>query len=139
MKHYQGVRIFETLAEIVNPVHTCLVIWDVQLGLVGRIFDKETYVERLAAFVKKLRGRVHVAYTLITPLPLRLQSGWNLYAMMRRFGVDDPSKLAGFMAKGSPEREVRCAGAEDSLHVVTTFNWRLPSAVSPQVFPGSAT
>ena len=81
-------------------------IWDVQLGLVGRIFDKETYVERLAAFVKKLRGRVHVAYTLITPLPLRLQSGWNLYAMMRRFGVDDPSKLAGFMAKGSPEREV---------------------------------
>jgi len=73
---------------------------------VGRIFDKETYVARLAPFVKQLRGRIPVAYTLITPLPLRLQSGWNLYSKMRRFGVDDPSMLAGFMAKGSPDRDV---------------------------------
>ena len=106
MKQYQGVRIYETLAEIVVPAHTCLVIWDVQLGLVGRVFDRETYVARLATFVKKLRGRVQVAYTVITPLPLRLQSGWNIYSMMRRFGIDDPSKLTSFMDKGSPEREV---------------------------------
>ena len=76
MKLYEGVRIYETLAEIVNPEHSCLVIWDVQLGLVGRVFDKDTYVARLAPFVKMLRGRMHLLYTLITPLPPRLQSGW---------------------------------------------------------------
>ena len=103
MKPYRGVRIYETLAEIVAPAHTCLVIWD---------------VARLATFVKKLRGRVQVAYTLITPLPLRLQSGWNLYSMMRRFGVDDPSKLTGFMAKGSPEREVPSELAPESDDIV---------------------
>ena len=106
MKQYEGVNIFETLPEIVNPQHTCLVVWDVQLGLVGRVFDKDTYVARLAAFVERLRGRLQIAYTLITPLPLKLQSGWNLFGMMRRFGVDDPSKLRNFMAKGSPEREI---------------------------------
>ena len=106
MKLYEGIRIYESLPEIVNPQHTCLVIWDVQLGLVGRVFDKDTYVARLAPFVKKLRGRVQLAYTLITPLSPRLQSGWNLFSMMRRFGVDDPAKLANFMAKGSREREV---------------------------------
>ena len=106
MKLYEGIRVYESLPEIVSPEHTCLVIWDVQLGLVGRVFDKDTYVARLASFVKQLRGRVQLAYTLITPLPLRLQSGWNLFSMMRRFGVDHPARLANFMAKGSPEREV---------------------------------
>jgi nicotinamidase-related amidase len=53
-----------------------------------------------------MRHRVPVVYTLITSLPLHLQSGWGLYSRMRRMKVDDPAKLVGFMAKGTFDGEV---------------------------------
>ncbi len=118
MKLYEGVRIYETLPEIANPEHSCLVVWDVQQGLVGRIFDTDTYVARLAPFIRQMRGRMPVVYTQITLLPPRLQSGWALLGMMRRFGVDDPSRVAKFMAKGSPEREIPAELAPDGDDIV---------------------
>jgi nicotinamidase-related amidase len=106
MKQFRGTRVDETLAEIADPAHTCLVVWDVQNGLVGRVFNKETYLPGLAAFVNEARGRMPVVYTLITPLPRGFQSGWNIYSQMRRMGVSDPEQLPVFMAPGSPEREI---------------------------------
>jgi nicotinamidase-related amidase len=47
-----------------------------------------------------------VLYTLITPLPKEYQSSWGLYSSMKRFKVDDPSKMPVFMAPGSREREI---------------------------------
>jgi hypothetical protein len=47
----------ETLAEIVASGHTCLVVWDVQVALTSRIFDREFYGQRLAHFVAELRGK----------------------------------------------------------------------------------
>jgi hypothetical protein len=38
MKTINGVDIYENLKEIVAPAYTCLVVWDVQVGLVNRIF-----------------------------------------------------------------------------------------------------
>jgi nicotinamidase-related amidase len=109
MKTYKGIRIYETLSEIVAPEHTCLVVWDVQNGLVGRVFDKDTYVSRLTPFVNAMRERVPVVYTLITSLPQHVQSGWGLYSRMRRFKVDDPAKLTGFLAKGTVDAEISTA------------------------------
>jgi nicotinamidase-related amidase len=81
-------------------------VWDVQNGLIGRAFDRDTYVGRLAPFVAAMRRRMPVVYTLIASLPAHVQSGWSLYSRMRRFHVDDPSKLGKFLAKGTPESEV---------------------------------
>jgi nicotinamidase-related amidase len=106
MKTINGVDIYESLNEIVDPSHTCLVVWDVQLGLVNRIFNKDAFLTSLQPLLEGARGRMPIAYTLITPLPLAYQSGWGLLSMMRRFGVDDPAKLPAFMAPGSPEREI---------------------------------
>ncbi len=109
MKTFQGIRVCETLSEIVAPEHTCLVVWDAQNGLTGRVFDKDTYVGRLAPFVAAMRQRVPIVYTLITPLPLHVQSGWGLYSRMRRFNVDDPAKLPGFLVKGTIDAEIPAA------------------------------
>jgi nicotinamidase-related amidase len=106
MKTVNGVDIYENLKEIVAPSHTCLVVWDVQHGLVNRIFNKDAFLSSLQPLLEGVRGRMPIVYTLITPLPLAYQSGWNLLSMMRRFGVDDPAKLPPFMAPGSPEREI---------------------------------
>ena len=102
-----GIVVYENLAEIVNPAHSCLVVWDVQNGLVDRIFDKEKFIDNLKALIHALRGKMPVVYTLITPAPKDFQSSWALYSMMRRFNVKDVDKIQPFMAPGSREREIR--------------------------------
>lgn len=106
MKTANGVIVYENLREIVEPKHSCLIVWDVQNGLVDRIFNKEEFIATLKNCIDKLRKKMPVAYTLITPLPKGFVSSWNYYSMMRRFNVDDINKLPPFMAIGSKEREI---------------------------------
>jgi nicotinamidase-related amidase len=106
MKKAHGISIYEDLAEMVDPGHSCLVVWDVQNGLVDRIFNKEEFIGNLKSFIKELREKMPVVYTLITPLPKEFQSSWYIYNMMRRFNVKEADKLPNFMAPGSKEREI---------------------------------
>jgi hypothetical protein len=41
MKNANGVLVYENVREMVEPQHSCLVVWDVQNGLVDRIFNKD--------------------------------------------------------------------------------------------------
>ena len=106
MKEINGIKVYENLKEIINPEHTCLVIWDVQNGLVSRIYNKPEFVSNLKNLASALRGKMPVIYTLITPAAKGFRSSWSYYAMMKRFGVDDPAKLPEFMAKGSSDRNI---------------------------------
>jgi nicotinamidase-related amidase len=106
MKKVNGMTLYENIQEMVEPQHSCLIVWDVQNGLVDRIFNKEEFLANLKNLIEKLRDRMPVVYTLITPLPKGFDSSWRYYSMMRRFNVDDISKLPPFMAIGSKERDV---------------------------------
>ena len=106
MKEANGVIIYENLAEIIAPEHTCLVIWDVQNGLVDRIFNREEFLGNLKALLAGLRGKMPVAYTLITPPPKGFRSSWQIYSMLKRFKVTEVDQLPAFMAPGSKEREI---------------------------------
>ena len=106
MKNFNGISIPENLGEILDPAHACLVVWDVQNGLVNRIYNKDAFIEKLKNLLTALRGKFPVFYTLITPLPKGYQSSWGLYSMMRRFGVDDPAKVPVFMTPGTPDQEI---------------------------------
>jgi nicotinamidase-related amidase len=106
MKKRNGITVYESIREIVDPNHSCLVVWDVQNGLVDLIFNKEEFITNLKNFIEKLHSRMHVVYTLITPMHRDFTSSWSYFSMMRRFGVDDINKLPSFMAVGSKEREI---------------------------------
>ena len=106
MQKINGMTLYENIREIVEPQHSCLIVWDVQNGLVDRIFNKEELLTNLKNLIEKLRNRMPVVYTLITPLPKGFDSSWRYYSMMRRFNVNDISKLPPFMAIGSKERDV---------------------------------
>ncbi len=101
-----GITIYQELSEIVNPAHSCLVVWDVQNGLVDRIFNREEFLGCLKPLVESSRKKMTLVYTLITPPPRSFQSSWAIFSMMRRYKVDDVRKLPDFMAPGSPEREI---------------------------------
>jgi nicotinamidase-related amidase len=106
MKNTNGIMIYENLKEIVDPKHSCLIIWDVQNGLVDRTFNKEEFVGNLKGLKKSLRGKMPIIYTLITPVPKEFQSSWSFYSMMRRFNIKEVDKLPAFMSPGSKEREI---------------------------------
>jgi len=119
MKTLGRLAIFENLKEIVGPEHTALVIWDCQNGLVGHIFNKEEFLANLKALLAAARRRkIPVIYTKITPLPAGYQSGWGIYQAMKRFNLDDPSKIPVFMKPGSPEAEIAAALAPAEGEVV---------------------
>jgi nicotinamidase-related amidase len=99
--------ILKSLKEIVNPEHTALVLWDCQNALVNNIFNRDEYLANLKTLLAAARRqKISVIYTKITPLPAGYQSAWNIYQSMKRFNVDDPSKIPVFMKPGSPEAEI---------------------------------
>jgi len=106
MKKTNGVVIYEDFAEIVAPEHTCLVIWDVQNGLVDRIFNKEEFISNLKSLLAGLQQKMPFVYTLITPPPMKFRSSWQIYSMMKRFNVREVDQLPVFMAPGSKERDI---------------------------------
>ena len=119
MKTLGKLAILENLKEIVNPEHTALVLWDCQNALVNNIFNREEYLANLKALLAAARRqKIPVVYTKITPLPAGYQSGWSIYQAMKRFNVDDPSKIPVFMKPGSPEAEISAAVAPVEGEVV---------------------
>jgi nicotinamidase-related amidase len=151
MKDINGVILYENLKEIIDPKHSCLVVWDVQNGLVDRIFNKEEFLSSLKPILETLRGKMPVFYTLITPLPRPFASSWSLYSMMRRFNVDDVNKLPAFMAPGSHDRLIPAAVEPKSSDVVleksfasiflgTNFEFMLRNrSITTIIFTGIAT
>jgi nicotinamidase-related amidase len=106
MKIINGINFYEDIREIVEPSHSCLVVWDVQNGLVDKIFNKEEFMANLKRLIGKLRDKMPVVYTLITPYPKNFNSSWRCYSMMRFFNVKNIDETDSFMAIGSREREI---------------------------------
>ncbi|HII83088.1 MAG TPA: cysteine hydrolase [Ferroplasma sp.] len=107
MKTLGNKTIFENIGEILAPEHTLLVNWDIQNGLVKNIFNREEFVSNVKKLTGKSRDKgIPVLYTKITPLPFRYMAPSSIYSFMKRFGVDDPSKLPVFMAPGSDDAEI---------------------------------
>jgi len=106
MRIENGIKLYEKLSDIVDPAHSCLVVWDVQNGLVDKIFNKEEFMTRTGNLIGKLRNKMPIVYTLITPLPKEFNSSWRCYSMMRMFNVKSLDQMPSFMAVGSKEREI---------------------------------
>jgi nicotinamidase-related amidase len=145
------IAVYETLSEIIDPGHSCLIVWDVQNGLVDRTFNKEEFIADLKRLVENLRKKMPVVYTLITPLPREFQSSWTIYNMMRRYNVKEVDKLPNFMPPGSREREIPEAvkpGKNDimldkstaSIFIGTNFeNMMRNRGITTLIFSGIAT
>jgi len=106
MKIINGIKFYDDFREIVERSHSCLVVWDVQNGLVDKIFNKQEFMTNLSNLIEKLRYKMPIVYTLITPWPKDFNSSWRCYSMMRHFNVKNMEELSSFMAIGSPEREI---------------------------------
>jgi nicotinamidase-related amidase len=113
------MTLFRTFKEIVDPAHTCLVVWDVQNRLVDSIFNKEDFLRSLKAFLEEARKReVPIIYTKIDSLPMAYESGWRTYVLLKRYKIDDPAKISQFARTGTHEDEISSEVAPSREDVV---------------------
>lgn len=131
MKTLGKLTIFESPEEIARPEHTALVLWDCQNGLVNNIFNREEFLANLKTLLTAARRQqIPVVYTKITPWPADYRSAWTVYQGMKRYGVDDPSKIPVFMKPGSNEAEIHTEVAPVEGEVIL-------NKYSPNIFFGT--
>jgi len=95
-----------TLEEFVDPAHVALVMWDMQKGLAGKASNLDTLRNNAAALLKSAdRAGILVIWSRHVLPPLNLTVGPVLLFLMRKQGVDHPSKLRPFMQRGMEDTE----------------------------------
>lgn len=98
--------------EVLAPGQATLVVWDMQRGLGGHVFDRDELVARISTLIVAARGAgVPIIWTRHVLPPMAQGSPPSVRDFMRRQGVDRPEDLAPFMQEGSEE-----VGFLDGLH-----------------------
>jgi nicotinamidase-related amidase len=86
MQDIDGKTIYSTIQEIVDPVHTALVVWDVQKMLVDFIFNKEEFINNINLLIESARRtKVPIFYTSVEMLPTKYESSARLYTYNKLF------------------------------------------------------
>ncbi|MFQ5682370.1 MAG: cysteine hydrolase [Candidatus Binatia bacterium] len=102
MIEFEGKEIPMTLAEIVDPKRTILVVWDMQNDQAGSSFNKEEFLRTTPPLINVAKKiGVRVVYTQSTPFPWRDESPAMLRRAMRQQNVDHPSQLKPRRLRGS--------------------------------------
>jgi nicotinamidase-related amidase len=93
-----------TLAEFVAPATTALVMWDMQVGLAGKAINTADVQRAAKALLEAAdEASVLVVWSRHILPPLDQTVGSFLLFLMRKQGVDHPSKLKPFMQEGMAE------------------------------------
>jgi len=90
-----GKKIASTLAEIVDPSHTALLIWDMEYGIAPNAFNYQELLPKLRELsTSARRAGVRVFYSVQQPFDLaKEEAGVWLRIRMKRAKVSDPNQL----------------------------------------------
>jgi nicotinamidase-related amidase len=101
------VKLLRSLAEIADPAHSVLLMWDCQNALVDRAFNKDAFVDATTALLAWARN-VHlpVVFSKIVPLPLEWEAGPRTARMMERFGIARLEDVKPLLPPGSHGAEI---------------------------------
>ncbi len=93
-----------SLDEFVAPASTALVLWDMQKGLAGKAINRIQLEDAARRLIEAARlANVPVIWSRHVLPPLHLTSGPFLLFLMKKQGVDHPSKLSPTMQEGMEE------------------------------------
>lgn len=102
MIEFEGKQIPTTLAEVVDPRRTILLVWDMQNDQAGSSFNKDEFLKTTPALIAAARkAGVRIVYAQSTPYPWRDESPAMLRRAMREQRVDHPSRLKPRRLRGS--------------------------------------
>ncbi len=102
MIRFEEREIATELQEIVDPIRTVLLVWDMQNDQAGGSFNKEQLIRNTPPLIAAARkAKVKLIYTQSTPYPWRDESAAWIRRAMKEQKVDDPTKLKPRRLRGS--------------------------------------
>jgi nicotinamidase-related amidase len=101
------VKLLRTIAEIADPAHSVLLVWDCQNALVDRAFNKDAFVAATTELLGWARRvSMPIVFSTIVPLPLEWEAGPRTARMMQRFGIAHLEDVKPVLPRGSHGAEL---------------------------------
>jgi biuret amidohydrolase len=89
-----GIRVRRTLEEVCDPRHLALLVYDMQVGVVGQIAESRRVTERVTDVLRAARAAgVRTLFTRHTTLPVELTGSAGLRTAMDWQHTDDVTRL----------------------------------------------
>jgi len=102
MIRWAGMEILEQFAEVVEPKHTGLLLWNVSTAALGRCFNGAAMLTNTKALVAKARERgVRVMYSKPGPEDWQSVGAPMMRMRMKQMRVSDPNALKLPVAAGT--------------------------------------
>ncbi|MFI7192010.1 cysteine hydrolase family protein [Nocardia nova] len=104
MRHAFGLDIALTVADACDPARTAVLIYDMQVGIVGQIAAGQQIVDACVRLRDTARAKgFRVFYTRHMSLPPAAAGVAQLRTAMAWQRVDDPSRVRSMFPQGSPQ------------------------------------
>ena len=112
MEHALGLDIPERLEDLCTPSRTCLLVYDLQVGIVSQLAEGAVIVERVAEVLRLARAAgIRVVYSRHYNLPLGWAGAFQLRMAKSWQRVQRASELRPVLQLGSPGWEIHQAVA----------------------------
>src|ERR1700732_581256 len=103
MKQAFGIAVPQTLEDVCDRSRLALLVYDMQVGIVGQLPGAETETARVGRRVEASRGAgVRVFFTRHMSLPRELMGAFQYRMAMAWQRVDDPSDAKPWFLRDSP-------------------------------------
>jgi nicotinamidase-related amidase len=107
MKQINGLSIPTTLADVVDPSRTALLIYDMQVGIVRQIADGVGVTERCARVLQSARkAGFRVAFSRHLSLPKSWMGSFQYRMTMAWQRKDDPSEVTPWFLRDNPGTQI---------------------------------
>lgn len=107
MQEYAGINIPQSLEEIISPQNTALIVYDMQVGIVGQIKNGQEIAQKVRRVVAAARAAgVRTFFTRHMSLPKELMGACQYRTAMAWQRVDSPEKVKPIFLRDSPAFQI---------------------------------
>ena len=107
MQEFAGIRVPESLEEILSPQNTALIVYDMQAGIVGQIKNGPEITRKVSRVLAAAReAGVRTFFTRHLSLPKELMGAFQMRTAMAWQRADSPEKVKPMFLRDSPAFQI---------------------------------
>lgn len=107
MPKFAGINIPGSLEEIIHPQNTAMIIYDMQMGIVGQVKGGQEITENVSRMLNAARAAgLRTFFTRHMSLPKELMGAFQMRTAMAWQRVDSPEKVKPMFLRDSPAFQI---------------------------------
>jgi len=107
MQEYRGIRIPQSLGEMISPQETALIVYDMQAGITGQISNGTEIVKNVGRVLDGARSAgIRTFFTRHMSLPKELMGAFQFKMAMAWQRADSPEKVKTIFGRDNPAFQI---------------------------------